>query len=66
MANDGSNKQIRVTLVRSSSGRLRNHQACVRGLGLRHLNDTVVVADTAENRGMVRKIAYLLQVEDVA
>ena len=66
MASDDSNKQIRVTLVRSSSGRLKSHQACVRGLGLRRLNDTVVVADTVENRGMVRKISYLLQVEEVA
>ena len=59
-----SNKKLRVTLVRSKNGRLANHKACVKGLGLRKMNHTVEVIDTPENRGMISKIAYMLQVEE--
>ncbi len=58
-------KQLRVTLVRSMHGRLKNHQACVRGLGLRRMHHSVLVNDTPENRGMIDKIGYLLEVEEV-
>ena len=58
-------KQLKVTLVRSLHGRLKNHQACVRGLGLRRMHQTVTVADTPENRGMIRHADYMLQVEEV-
>lgn len=58
-------KQLRLTLVRSKFGRLENHRACVSGLGLRRMHQTVVVADTPENRGMINRIAYLLRVEPV-
>ncbi|HET7675130.1 MAG TPA: uL30 family ribosomal protein, partial [Gammaproteobacteria bacterium] len=35
-----------------------------RGLGLRRLHHSVVVSDTPENRGMIAKIGYMLQVEE--
>lgn len=62
MADD---KKLKVTLVRSFHGRLRNHQACVRGLGLRRIRHSVTVADTPQNRGMINKVSYLLNVEEV-
>lgn len=58
-------KQIKVTLVRSPFGRLRNHRDCVRGLGLRRLHHSVTVVDTPAVRGMIARIAYLLRVEEV-
>ncbi len=57
-------KTVRVTLVRSIHGRLKKHQACVRGLGLRRMHQTVEVLDTPENRGMIRKVSYMLKCED--
>jgi large subunit ribosomal protein L30 len=57
-------KQLKLTLVRSVYGRLEKHRACVRGLGLRRLHHSVVVSDTPENRGMIAKIGYMLQVEE--
>jgi len=57
-------KTIEVTLVRSLSGRLKNHKACVRGLGLRRINHTVSVEDTPPNRGMINKVSYLLRVKE--
>ena len=59
-----SDKKLKLTLVKSAHGRLKNHQACVRGLGLFRMHQTVVVDDTPENRGMVRKVGYLLRVEE--
>ena len=54
---------IKVTQARSTIGRLPNHRACVRGLGLRRIGHTVQVQDTPQNRGMINKVAYLLKVE---
>lgn len=56
--------QLKVTLVRSLNGRLKSHQACARGLGIRKMHNPVVVSDTPENRGMINKIAYMLKVEE--
>ena len=55
--------QVRLTLVKSKFGRLAAHKACVSGLGLRRMHQSVVVADTPENRGMINRIAYMLRVE---
>ena len=57
-------KELKVTLVRSKHGRLKSHKACVAGLGLRKIHQTVTVADTPENRGMINRVSYLLSVEE--
>jgi len=57
-------KKIRITLVKSKFGRLKVHRACVAGLGLRRMHQTVEVIDTPENRGMINKVSYLLRVEE--
>ncbi len=59
-----SSKMIRVTLTKSTIGALRNHKACVKGLGLRRMRHTVEVTDTPENRGMINKAIHLLTVEE--
>lgn len=58
-----ANNTVKVTLVKSTSGRLKNHQQCVAGLGLRKIGQTVEVEDTPSNRGMINKAYYLLRVE---
>lgn len=55
--------KLKLRLVRSLHGRLKNHRACARGLGLRRMHQTVEVVDTPENRGMINKISYMLKVE---
>lgn len=57
-------KRLRITLVRSLIGKKRDHRATVRGLGLKRLHQTVELPDTPEVRGMVRKVHYLLKVEE--
>ncbi|MAV26458.1 MAG: 50S ribosomal protein L30 [Gammaproteobacteria bacterium] len=59
-----TDKTIKVTLKKSVIGRLKNHKACVAGLGLRRMHQTVEVADTPANRGMINRVAYLLAVEE--
>ncbi len=59
-----SPKQLKVTLVKSKHGRLKNHKACVSGLGLKKIHETVTVQDTPENRGMINRISYLVSVEE--
>jgi large subunit ribosomal protein L30 len=56
-------KLVTVTLIRSVHGQLKNIAASVRGLGLRHPHQSVIVADTAENRGMIHAAGHLLKVE---
>jgi large subunit ribosomal protein L30 len=58
-------KQIKVTLVRSPIGFQPRHRACVRGLGLKRMHQTVVLEDTPSVRGMVNKIDYMVQVDEV-
>ena len=60
-----ASKELKVTLNKSLIGRLKSHQACVRGLGLRRMHHTVTVIDTPENRGMINKVSYMLSVEEI-
>ena len=61
---DSAVKRLSVTLVRSKHGRLKSHKACIAGLGLRRMHQTVEVIDTPENRGMINKVHYMLNVEE--
>ncbi len=56
--------KLKVTLVKSTIGRLEKHKACVSGLGLRKTGSSAIVIDTPENRGMINRVAYLLEVEE--
>jgi len=58
-------KMLRVKLVKSMYGRGKRHMACVKGLGLRRMHHTVEVEDTPAVRGMINKIYYLVEWEQV-
>ncbi len=60
-----ADKKISVTMTKSKIGRLKSHQACLKGLGLRKIRQTVELIDTPENRGMINKVSYMLKVEEV-
>jgi large subunit ribosomal protein L30 len=55
-------KTLTVKLVRSVAGTMQSHRDTVRGLGLRRLNSTRTLQDTPAVRGMINKVAYLVQV----
>lgn len=59
-------KTLKVTWVRSTIGHKQAARGTIRALGLHRLNQTVEIADTPENRGMLRRVAFLLEVEEPA
>jgi large subunit ribosomal protein L30 len=58
--------QVKVTLVKSLHGQLANIAASARGLGLRRIRQSVTVAATPENLGMINAAVHLLKVEKLA
>ena len=54
---------IKVTLIKSMYGQLASIRNSARGLGLRRIGHSVVVADTPSNRGMINAASHVLKVE---
>ncbi|GAN76238.1 50S ribosomal protein L30 [Acidisphaera rubrifaciens] len=59
-------RKIRVTQVASGNGRKPGQKETLSGLGLNRIRSVRVLEDTPAIRGMVRKVAHLVQVEEVA
>jgi large subunit ribosomal protein L30 len=59
-----SKSHIKVTQLRSTYGQLKSIASSVRGLGLRRRHQSVSIADTPENRGMIYAARHLLKVEE--
>ena len=57
--------KVRVTLVKSLIGRKKDHIATANALGLRKRRNTVEVEANEAINGMIKKIDYLLKVEEV-
>jgi len=57
--------QLKITMKKSLIGRLPLHRKIIAGLGLRRINHSVIREDTAAIRGMVKKIPYLVEVEEL-
>ena len=57
-------KRIRVTLVKGLTATIGKHRETVKGLGLKHREHTVEVADTPSIRGMINRVSYLVKVEE--
>ena len=57
-------KTIKVTLVKGLTATKHKHRESVKGLGLRHREHTVEVADTPAIRGMINRVSYLVKVEE--
>jgi large subunit ribosomal protein L30 len=59
-------KKVRVTQVASGFGRKPGQQATLVGLGLNKIGRVAELEDTGSVRGMIRKVAHLVKVEDVS
>lgn len=57
-------KTVRVTQIASGNGRKPGQQDTLKGLGLNKINRTRELEDTPAVRGMIRKVAHLVKVED--
>ncbi len=62
--NTEAKKTVRVTQVNSALGRKPGQKATLVGLGLNKIRATRVLEDTPSVRGMIRKVAHLIKVED--
>jgi large subunit ribosomal protein L30 len=58
-----TDKSIKVTLIKSMYGQLASIRNSARGLGLRRIGHSVVVADTPSNRGMINAASHMLKVD---
>ena len=56
-------KTVRIKLIKSPISKLKKHQACIRGLGLRRVGHEVELEDRPAIRGMISKVNYMLEVE---
>ena len=64
MADKTPDRTLRVTWVRSTIGHKAAARGTIRALGLHRLHQTVDVADTPVIRGMLRRVAFLIEVEE--
>lgn len=55
---------LKITLVRSVNGALKDQQATIAALGLHKMHQTVVKPDNACIRGMIFKVKHLIKVEE--
>lgn len=53
---------LKLKLVRSVIGTTRYQREVVRGLGLKRLQQTIERSDTPEIRGMLAKVAHLVEI----
>ena len=53
---------IKIKLIKSGIGRMKNHKLCIKGLGFKKLNQSIIVEDSPSNRGMINKISDMLEV----
>jgi large subunit ribosomal protein L30 len=56
---------MKITLIKSLIGRKDDHIATVHALGLKKINDVVEKDSNDAVNGMIRKIDYLLKVEEI-
>ncbi|MCH3965691.1 MAG: 50S ribosomal protein L30 [Clostridium sp.] len=56
--------KLKITLEKSLIGRKKDHIATIEALGLRKIRSVVEKEDTPQIRGMIKKVSYLLKVEE--
>ncbi len=57
--------RLRITYSKSAIGYKKDQKATIAALGFRKLGQTVQVPDTPAIRGMIRKVAHLVTVQEV-
>jgi large subunit ribosomal protein L30 len=65
MAKAKKAKRLKITQVRSGSGRVEGHRRTLRALGIKRHQQSVIQQDTPAIQGMIRQISYMLDVQEV-
>ncbi len=58
--------KLKITQTRSTIGSLEPQKRTIKALGLGRINRSNTLNDTPQIRGMVRKVAHLVTVEEIA
>ncbi|HEU0257159.1 MAG TPA: 50S ribosomal protein L30 [Microbacteriaceae bacterium] len=58
-------KHLKVTQIKSKVSERQNQRDTLRSLGLKRIGDSVVREDTEQNRGYIRAVAHLVDVEEM-
>lgn len=59
-------KKIRVILKKSPIDKIKKHKLILKALGLRRFNQSRILPDNKAVRGMIEKVSYMLEVEEIA
>ncbi|MCM1091533.1 MAG: 50S ribosomal protein L30 [Butyrivibrio sp.] len=60
-----ADKKLKITLVKSTIGAVPKNKATVQSMGLRKIGQSIILPDNDATRGQIRKVGYLLKVEEV-
>ena len=60
-----ADKKLKITLVKSTIGAVPKNKAIVESMGLRKIGSSVILPDNDATKGQIRKVGYLLKVEEV-
>lgn len=63
-ANNETTKKLKITLVKSTIGQVPKNRATIEAMGLRKINQTVVLPDNASTRGQIQKVRHMIKVEE--
>ncbi len=55
--------KLKITLIKSLSGRKQKHIATANSLGLKKINNVTVQPDNPQTRGKIKQISYLVKVD---
>jgi large subunit ribosomal protein L30 len=58
-------KQLKITQRKSLIGRQQKQKNTIKALGLKKINHTVIKPDRPEIRGMLKKVAHLVEYEEI-
>ncbi len=60
-----ADKKLKITLAKSTIGAVPKNKATVESMGLRKIGQSIILPDNDATRGQIRKVGYLLKVEEV-
>ena len=58
-------KNLKITQVKSKIGYKKKAKATLDAMGLRKMNQSVLMPDNSAIRGMIKKIEFLIEVEEL-
>ena len=60
-----ADKKLKVTLVKSTIGAVRKNREIVESMGFQKLNSSVILPANDATRGQLKKIGFMVRVEEV-